>query len=313
MRILPLMTLQLSYKKKSLFSPYLQYLILLNKEVNNKKGENEEEVIRKIKNEQINNNSMAGGYIVLNKDIKGSWTNPEIMKNIKKQRVVNNELNLLLPLKCVVYDCSTFNKYVKEERLMYYIRLYQKVNIEHHPFYIDIVVETINEEDTYEYTLLFSVPVEAFDMYLSEIEEENNINKYRNDENENEAEEEMNNDYHQYQHKHRHHYKHNKQYDINKAEIHIEHFDGQYDHFKISSMMGRNNIVEFIQILRKCRGLDYNKTLPIPTQFKNSCNKIKETERKLKHHQTKQQIMKETFMINDKKRRIKKKYNDKNT
>ncbi|ORX41638.1 hypothetical protein BCR36DRAFT_416634 [Piromyces finnis] len=231
-------------QKNSPFSPYLQYLILLNKELN-KKNERE-------KDEQVLKNNTIGGYIVINKDIKGSWTNTEIMKYIKKQRVVNNELNLLIPLKCVVYDCSQYNKYVKKERAMYYLRLYQKLNMEKHTTYIDVILENINSEDVYDYALLFSVPVEAFDMYICKNEEEIN--------------------YH-------------------KAEVHIEHSNNEYDHFKVSCILGSNTILEFIQKLRVCRGLDYDKTLPTLSQL-NIYDKTKENERRLRLSNTQYELFK---------------------
>ena len=233
-----------SIQKKSPFSPYLQYLILLNKELS-KKSEKE-------KDEQPNKDNLVGGYIVINKDIKGSWTNAEIMKYIKKQRVVNNELNLLIPLKCVIYDCSPYNKYIKKEKAMYYIRLYQKLDIENHTAYVDVIVENINSEDTCDYTLLFSVPVEAFEMYICKNEEEIN--------------------YH-------------------KAEVHIEHPNNEYEHFKISCILGPNNIIEFIQKLRECRGLGYDTSLPNVNQLK-SYDKAKETEKKNKITNSKYEMLK---------------------
>ncbi|OUM69868.1 hypothetical protein PIROE2DRAFT_57126 [Piromyces sp. E2] len=240
-----------SIQKKSPFSPYLQYLILLNKELSKK---NEKEKV-----EQTNKDTMVGGYIVINKDIKGSWTNTEIMKYIKKQRVVNNELNLLIPLKCVVYDCSPFNKYMKKEKVMYYIRLYQKLDIENHTAYVDMIIENINSEDTYDYILLFSVPVEAFEMYICKNEKEIN--------------------YH-------------------KAEVHIEHPNNEYEHFKISCILGPNNIIEFIQKLRECRGLNYDKTLPTLPQITNY-DKNKENERKNKLTNAKYEMLK--LRINNRK------------
>jgi len=234
-----------SIQKKSLFSPYLQYLILLNKELS--------KINDKEKCDKNNKDNMVGGYIVINKDIKGSWTNTEIMKYIKKQRVVNNELNLLLPLKCVVYDCSPSNKYIQKEKMMYYIRLYQKINITNHAAYIDIIIENINSEDMYDYTLLFTVPAEAFDMYICKNE--------------------------------------NEEVNYHKAEVHIEHPNNEYDHFKISCIIGPNNIVEFIQKLRECRGLDYDNSLPNPSQIK-SYDKTRESERKIKLLNAKNEMIK---------------------
>ncbi|ORY04439.1 hypothetical protein LY90DRAFT_214092 [Neocallimastix californiae] len=73
-----------------------------------------------------------------------------------------------------------------------------------------------------------------------------------------------------------------------KVEVHIVHPNNQYDHFKISSIIGHSNIVEFIQKLRKCRGLKYDNNLPKPCEIKEY-DKAKENERKVKFLKFKQQ------------------------